>query len=63
MDIGLILAIVFAVLFVGMGFAFLAVKAKQDRAQVDADMYRGLYSENLADTGPHATRYKTARTC
>ena len=48
MEIGLILAIVFAVLFVGMGFAFLAVKAKQDRAQVDADMYRGLYSENLA---------------
>ena len=49
MDIGLILAIVFAVLFVGMGFAFLAVKAKQDRAQVDVGMYRDLYAENLAE--------------
>ena len=49
MEIIEILAIIFAVLCVALGLAFIGAKNKHERAQIDADSYRRLYTNNLAE--------------
>ena len=49
MDITAILALVFAALFVVMGFAFLGAKSKHELAERVVDSHRDVQSRNLAE--------------